>query len=307
MATDGAILVRDRVVAAAIETTTGTAATLAGADGAMNWYDAKISADIPATDRQQAGTLTAPPAVPGARTGKLSGRTEVYNAATAPLSFSRLLLACGFAASTGVYTPLTGSQTTLTLGVCEGSSARLKTALGCMGNVKISGEYGKPSYFNWDFMGKWAATQTVTKLVPTLPTTVPARTAGITLTIGGVSYKIGKYELDMGNKCILRQDVTDVTGYHSAYITDRKPLFKVPVEALPFGTIDWWANHLAGTTAALNLVIGSGTNGTVTIAAPAMQHYEPPQDEDRDGTMLDSLNFLLTSTTADGELSITLS
>lgn len=310
MATDGVILTRDRLIAAKIETTTGTAIALAAADGALNAFDLKIDATIPPTEREMQGSLTNLPQIPGPRQAKVGFRTEVYNAAANPLSWSPLLLSCGFAVATGVYTPTTGNLTTSTIGLYEGAGAasRLKEAAGCMGNVKISGEYGKPAYFMWDFMGKWVAPTGVTRIAPTFPAVIAPRCAAITLTIGGATYRAGKFEIDMGNKLSLRQDVTDVTGYRAAYIVDRHITIKIPAEAVTLATHDFYADHLAGTTAAISIVIGSGANNVVTIAAPAAQLLNPPQMEDREGILLDSLEFLCTSTTADsGEFTITLS
>lgn len=308
MATDGVILWRDRIFAANVEATTGTAIALVGADGVFNAFAPDIKPAIPPTDRMGQGSLTRLAPVPGAREGAYKLRTEVFNAAVAPLSFSRLLLACGFTVSTGVYTPLTAAQTTLTLGMYQGpTTSRFKSLAGAMGNVKISGEYGKPAYFDWDFKGKWVAPAGATKIAPTYPTTNPPRVAAATFTIGGTTYRLGKFEIDLQNKVVMRQDVTDVTGYRAAFITDRNPILRVPIESLPLATHDFFADHLAMTTAALSIVIGTGTNGTVTIAGSNLQLYNPPQDEDRDGINLDALEFVFTSTTADGEMSITLS
>ena len=308
MATDGVILVRNRVFAGNIETTTGTPIALTGTDGVFNVFSPDFKSEIPPSERMGQGSLTRLAPIPGARMGKFSFKTELYNAVTVPFIWSRLLLACGFQVTAGVYTPLTSMLSTLTLGMYQGDSSRFKSIAGAMGNLKIVGETGKPAMMEWEFTGKHIAPATATKIAPTYPTTVPARVAGITLTIGGVgTYRAGKFELDLGNKVVMRQDMTDVTGYRAATITDRKPVFKIPIESLPLATHDFWADHLASTTAALSIVIGSGLGGTVTIAATNLQFINPPQDEDRDGINLDSLEFVCTSTTADSELSLTLS
>ena len=308
MPTDGVILVRNRVFAANTETTTGTSIALTGADGVFNVFNPDFKSEIPPSERMGQGSLTRLAPIPGARMGKYTFKTELYNAATTPFIWSRLLLACGFQVTTGVYTPLTSMLNTLTLGMYQGDSSRFKSIAGAMGNLKITGETGKPAYMDWEFTGKHLAPATATKIAPTYPTTVPARVAGITLSLGGATtYRAGKFELDLGNKVVMRQDVTDITGYRAATITDRNPKFKISVESLPLATHDFFADHLASTTAALSIVIGSGLNGTVTITANNLQLINPPNDEDRDGINLDALEFVCTSTTADSELSLTLS
>lgn len=304
MATDTVLVTRKRVMAAAVETTTGTAVAVGATQGVFNVFDHKLDATIPPTERQAQASMSALVPIPGARMGKYIYKTELYNAASAPPWLSVLLLSCGCQVSTGVYSPLTSAATTSTQTLYQDGS-RQKVLTGCQGNAKFIGEYGKPVMAEWDFMGKWVAPATTSIIAPTYPTVIPPRFAGATLTVGGTAYRLGKFEFDLGNKVVMRQDVTDVTGYRAAFITERKPIIKIPVEALPFGTQDWYAAHLAMTTYAFSMAIGTGTNGILTLAATNLQLLNPPQDEDRDGLLLDSLEFLCTTSTADAEWTLT--
>jgi hypothetical protein len=305
MATDTPLLTRVRVAAAAVETTTGTAATVGASQGVFNIFDPKMTPAIPATQRQGQGSLTKLNPIPGARSGKMTFKTEIYNAASAPQWLSVLLAGCGFAVNTGVWGPVTGNATTITLGFYQ--AGRFKSICGAQGNFKITGEYGKPAMIEWEFTGKWVAPSSVAMIAPTFPTVQPPRFAGAVITYATVAYKQSKLEFDMGNVVSPRQDVSDVTGYHSFIITDRNPVFKVDPEALPLGTQDWYAAHLAETGIAFSCQIGTVANNIITIAAAALQLLNPPQDGDRAGILTDELEFQATSPTPDGELTITAS
>jgi hypothetical protein len=309
MATDSPLITRTRIFAAKAETTTGTAQTLASADGVFNVFDLDMVSDSSLTERQAQGSTSSLPGVPGAFGGKCAFKGEVWNGASTP-GWLTLLTGCGFALNTGVYSTTSTPSTTFTLGKFEGGS-RLKRLAGCMGDVTISGESGKPLSLDFSWMGKWCPPITQTIITPTYPAVSPPRFAGATITIGGVAYRINSFKLAMNNTCVLRQDVADNanslnTGYHSAYITSRRPIISVDPEALALATIDWHAMYAAGTTAAFSLAVGTGTNGIITIAAPAIQLVSPPKDADRNGIHTEQLEFLCTSTTgADGEVTVT--
>lgn len=312
MAADSPILTRQRVLAFAAEATTGTGATLNATQGGLtNAYDSKIKYDIKANERKGQGSGSPLNPVPGARSGKCTFSSELFGsgtAATAP-GWGILLLACGMQLNTAIYTPLTAAIETLTMGVYYGSgtTARLKTIVGAMGDVKIKGSTGNPVMLEWDFLGVHAAPTTVTIITPTYPTTIPPRFAGGTLTVGGTAYRIGEIEIAFNNKLTLRKDAAQSTGYHAAYVVERRIIVKINPEALPLSSEDWYAAHVAGTTFALSLTVGSVAGNEFTIAAPVMQLLNPPDDKDEDEILHDDLEFLCVrnSSAGDDEFSIT--
>lgn len=304
MATDAPILSRVRVLAAAVETTTGTPASLSGTTAVFNVFDPKLDYQIPPSERQAQGSITALNPIPGARMGKCTFKTEIYNASSPPQWLSVLLVGCGFQALSGnIYSPQTGAATTITLGLYQ--AGRLKQLAGAQGNFKITGEYGKPVIIEWEFTGKWVAPTSTAIIAPTYPTVQPPRFAGATVTYASTAYKQSKLEFDMGNVVSPRQDISDASGYHSFIVTARKPVLKVDPEALLLSTQDFYAGHIAETSYAFSCAIGTVSNNIITIAAGALQLLNPPQDGDRAGILTDDLEFLCTSTTADGELTIT--
>lgn len=300
------LVTRKRLIAAKLETTPGTGIALTATDATCPVYDPALKYTIPMNRRKAPGSATDFTGVPGPRQGQFTGQTHLYNAATAPAWASVLLAACGFVGSAGVYTPVTGSASANCATVGFYQSGRLKTIVGAAGTAVIKGSAGNPCTIDWTFTGKHAAPSSTAILAPTYDATVPPRFAGATVTIGGVAYKVSDFELDLGNKVTLVEDVNDVTGYAFALVVDREE--KLTVKLMATTAKDFYADHVAGTEAAFSMAVGSGTNGVVTIAAPKCQLTDPPEDSDRDGYLEDSLTFQLNQNAADdSELSITLS
>lgn len=304
MSVNTALPVRVRRSAAKIETTTGTPITLTTGDAGFIIYDAKISRSNSPTQRPKEGSSSNLAPVAGAEQGKFSFKTHVYNAASAPQWLTVLLLGCGVQVSSGgVYSPLTGPSTTLTIG--HNQNGTLKRISGAMGNVKFTGEAGKQMIAEWEFEGLWQPPTTAAILVPTDSGAQPPRFANSAITVATVPYPISKFEFDFGNKIVMRQDPADPTGFRAAFIADRVPMIKLDPEAVALGTQDWHAAQAAGTTYAFSAAIGSVSNNILTFAAPAIALNNPPQDGDRNQIRVDELEFLCTSTTDDAEWSIT--
>lgn len=315
MAVDSALLYRQRTLAAKIETTTGTAIALDAASGAVNVFDSSVESAIKMTERDGQGSFAPLAPIPGASEGSAKFKTEVTTSGTAtdPFWIGTLLAGCGFAATNSIWYPKTGASATLTIG--QFISGQLHSIAGAMGKFTIDFEIGKPGMVSWDFGGVWQSPSSTELLAPTYPTVVPARFAGGTLSLGGTTtYRVGKISISVENTIAMREDMiaTDGatsnaygTGIHSYQITGRKITTKISAEALSLATKNWWEDHRTVTAAALSLVLGSGTNGTITIAAPALVHLDAPGVEDNNGLYRNALSFLNTGTAGgDTELSI---
>jgi hypothetical protein len=299
---------RKRLVAAKLETTQGTAISLAAADGTTPCFDPALKYTIPMNKRPSQGSKSQHPGVPGPRSGELTFKSHVYNSgsATNPTWASTLLAACGMVGAGGVYTPVTGSSSASTITAGLYQAGRLKTIVGAAGNFVLRGTNGNPVEIEWRFLGKWAAPTTTSIITPTYDTIIPPRAAGATVTIGGTAYKIKEWMLDPGNVLTLVGDQNDATGYHLCVADDGNPTLTVKLMATT--AKDFYADHIAGTEAAFSCALGSGANNLVTIAAAKTQLQDPPEDEDDSGYMLDSLTFQLNKNAAagDDEFSVTL-
>ena len=293
-------------MAAVAETTTGTAAALAAANGAMNVLNHELDEDSPFNDRPGQSALSHLQPVIGEQGGHANFAVEIANDVT-PYWATTLLPGCGMVAASGVYSPLTGQQTTLTIGLYN--DGRLKQIAGAQGSWVAKLVDGKIGMMEFKFLGKWVAPTSVALIAPTYPTALPPKCTGLTCTIGGTSYKLSEIEIDYQNTVTLRRDITDPTGYHAAFIVDRKVLIKVDPEALPLSTQDWYNIRAANTSLAFSATVGSGAGHQVTFAAPVCTMANPVKDKDSSGTLRDELVFYASRNTAagDDELTITLS
>ncbi len=311
MALDTTLLVRNRVLAIANESTTGTAGTLdataCGAFGVLR--DISVKAEIPSYERQGQQYLSKLKPIPGAKKGTVEFTSEVFSSAGAPSWATILLPACGMLNTSSVFTPQTATASngmhTATIGSYE--AGRLRSVKGCAGTYKIKGKSGEPLLITWTFTGGFVSPTTTAIPGPiTYPTPVPPRFAGATFTVGGTTYRISDFEFDAGNTVYLREDPTDVSGYRASIVTDRKPMIRIDPESLPLSTQDWYAAYMASTSYAFDLKIGSSGN-FFELTAPALALETSPDFKDSTGLMRDQLEFVCTKSSGDDEYVLTFS
>jgi hypothetical protein len=290
MAVAHPLLVRQRIFAAKSETTNGTAESLTASDAALNIFEPKLDADSELSERQGQSALSPLPGVAGAIGADVEATTDLVGSDTVP-SWGVLLQAAGFGLDTRTYTIKTGvsTQATLTCGLY--TDGRLKTAAGCMFDMVIKLKAGEPGRVEFKGRGAWQAPTDVALITPTYPTTKPPRFAGVAFTVGGTAYLVDEVEIALGNEVVLRQDPAASCGYRSAVITNRKVTVKMAPEAKLLAAQDWHAAYLAGTTYALSCPVGTAADNIVTITAPALQLLKPPADDDRDGVLVEALEF----------------
>jgi len=305
------LLKRVRVLAAKIETTSGTAESLAAADCDFNAFDIDIQANIDFNQRPSQGSFSHLPGTLGPRGGTLSFKTELHGdgAAGTPEWASTLLPACGFVESTGTFSPTTeapGSNVkTVTVGVYE--NGLLKTLRGAAGNCKLIFPSGQPVMLEWTFRGVWQAPTDTAIIAPTYPTILPLRFANATLTLGGSSFGcLSNLEIDMGNNVILRECATpsDSSGYEAALITDRRVVGSMDPETVLVATNDHYGKWLSGSEEALNVVLTDGTD-TITVNAPKTQRTNI-QEGDRNGIQTDQIEFQCNKSAAAGDDELTI-
>lgn len=304
MPVDAPLIRRRAVFGAKAEATTGTAESLTTAEAAFNAWNVSIKPDIALTRREgQGSSLDTLPGVPGARGARINVETEIYGAATVP-AWGLLLQASGFGLSSRTYTITSSAINDTTLTVGNWIAGRFYSAVGVVLNWAFSMRSGQVVRSTWTGTGAWVPPTSTALIAPTYPTTLPPRAASATFTIGGQSYKISSLDFDLGNQIVYREDVTKLSGYFSAAITDRAPTVRIDPEALLLSTKDWHADHLASTEAALSLVINGGANNTFTLSMPKLQLVEAPDDGERGGIFTDMLTFAPNRSAAAGDDSI---
>ena len=307
------LLRRKSVLAAKIESTSGTAESLAAADAAFNVFDLTMTPTIAMTPRPSQGSFSSLPAVPELYGGTCTFRTEIYGtgAGGVPGWASTFLPACGWTAAGGVFTPKSeapGSNVkTLTIGAYIDGNRMLMR--GCAGTFSMTFETGKIAVINWTFTGVWAGQSAVALLAPTYPTALPLRVGNATFSIGAWSPCWQSLTIDAGNTVVLRECATnsDSSGYAAAIITDRLPTGTINPEAEADGTKDNYDIWTAMTEEALAFDLENATD-KFAIAAPKLQRTNVAAG-DRNGVLTDEITFQMNKSAAAGndELSFTFS
>lgn len=292
MALDTApLLSRNKKFAFKLETTTGTFISLGATNATTRVLNPSVNYDIELIEREDTESLSDPAAEFGARSAKVAFQTWMHGSGTsgsAP-AWADLLKACGMTATSLAYAPNTGATDTLSFG-CYYAGSRAKFAAGAMGTAVFKLTRGQHTTIDWNFTGKYVAASASSLTTPTYDTVIAPRTVA-TFTLGGTTYRVPEFEFDLGNTVILREDITDATGYRAAYITNRSPRIRVTPEASALGTKDWYADMIAGTTSAGVLTVGSSAGNTIAFSFPKLQLLSPPNESDRNGMLVETLEF----------------
>lgn len=299
------------VLAAKIETTPGTAVSLAGADATFNVFNAKITPDINFNPREGQESMSALAGTNDAYAGTCTFSMELTGGSSIPAWATTFLPACGLVASSLVMSPQSnppgsGGVKSLTIGrYVDGKFYSIK---GAMGNAVFRFVAGARIMIDFTFRGVWVPPSDVSILAPTHTTVEPLRFVSSALAIGAYSPKVANMTIDLGNEIYLREDSASSAGLISAIIADRKMKGTIDPEAALVATRDNHAVWLARTTAALAITCGAALNG-VAFAAPAFQ-ITKVDESDRGGMHIDSIDFILARTAGgvgDDELTLTFS
>lgn len=315
------LLQRRRVMAAKIETTVGEAIALAAADAAFNAMDVTISPDIETETRHgQGGGLSKLPPVPGARGGTITFKIELVGSGSigtpVPQWATTLLPACGMYDDSDVFKldsrppEASGSNTkTLTIGVYE--DGLFKSLRGAMGNAVFQFAAGKVIGIEFTFSGIWVDPSDVALLTPNYPSVIPPRFASSGLSVDGDwTPRVAEMTIDLGNDVQLREDSTDISGFHSAVIVDRESGGTMDPEATSVADHDAYGDWLRSTGGALVIDIGAGSadGNRIQFAAPVFQ-LTGVDEADRNAVQTDAVEFKLikSADAGDDELTITFS
>jgi len=299
---------RKHTLAAKIEATAGTAESLTNAEAAFNVFNFEIQQGSEFQQRPRQGAFSHLPGVVGARSGTATFTTEIFGdgAGGVPGWASTLLPACGWVASTGVFTPRTEAPGTnvKTITIAKYEDGVRKMLRGAMGTFEIVLVPGQIALINWTFRGAWQSVTDQTLLTPTYPTRSPLRSVG-TYSLASATHCFSNMTINAGNNLILRPcfNPADGSGYFTGMVTDRLPTGSFDPEAKLVATDDRYGRWLAGTEQALSIAMADAQD-TITIAAPKVQ-ITNPQEANREGLQVDNLQFQCNGDSGNDELSIT--
>lgn len=307
------LLRRKSVLAAKIETTSGTAESLTASEAAFNVFDITMTPNIAMTPRPSQGSFSSLPSVPELYGGTCTFRTEVYGSGSGgvPGWASTFLPACGWTNSAGTFSPKSetpGSNVkTLTIGAYIDGNRMLMR--GCAGTFSMTFETGKIAVINWTFTGVFVSQTAVALLAPTYPTALPLRVGNATFSIGAWSPCFQQMTIDAGNTVVLRECATntDGSGYAAAIITDRSVTGSINPEMELDGTKDNYDLWTSSTEEALAFSLQNATD-KFALAAPKLQRTTVAMG-DRNGVVTDEIAFQCNKSAAAGndELTFTFS
>jgi hypothetical protein len=288
------LLKRKRVLAAKIETTPGTAETLAGADASFNVYNIIAQQEIEMESREAQGGFGMHTSLSGGRKGRITFSVDASwdGTATEPSWADTFLPACGWVKAGQVFTPRTevpGTNVkTLTMAIYQ--DGELKKLSGAAGTFQMVCPTGRTAYFTFDFQGIWVAPEAAAILAPTYPTPLGLRYATSTTTWDSEPLCLENITLDSGNTVILKECAANVSGYDYALVTNRVVTVTGNPEAISSGDYDRFAKHLSNSEASLTWNLDGPTNSVLTITAPKAQIVDI-KEGDRNGLVVDDITW----------------
>lgn len=302
-----ALLSRQNVIAAKIETSPGTYEALAAADAAHNVMNLVVTPDVPSINRPGQSNLSKLASVPAGRKCKVAFDTDLVGTAsngTDPLWATTFLAAAGWLGNTNVWKPSTLDPSTISIGVYQ--DGLMYKIVGAKGNCEIRLKTGEPGVVHFEFEGVLSANTDVALLAPTYPTVIPPRFAGATFTVGGLTPKCSTATFKFSNTIKVAEDPATASAYHRAYIVDRAFEFTCDPEASLVATYDPQSLMFAGTEVAISCALGATAGNVITIAVPKAQIINV-QPGDRDGLHVHNLTCVMNrnASLGDDEASIT--
>lgn len=295
------IIKNQRLLAAKIEGTVGTAETLLAADATpFTAFDVVIQPTAEFLQRPSQGSSQQLVGVVAQRSGTATFRTEwIPDGTLAVPAWADVLfpgVACPSLAS-GTFTPTTAAPganvKTLTIGVFQGG--RYKAIRGAVGNVVITIQPGQPIYCDWTFTGAWITPVDIATPKTTRTTQKPMLGQQGSTTIGGIAMCYSSMTIDFGNTITMRPCIASPSGIHSFAVTNRNINGTIDPESKLVATHPAYTDWIDGVTRALVITFSGGGND-VEITAPALQ-ITNPQEGEREGLEVDQINYQLVAAT----------
>lgn len=286
------VLAKKGFIASKIETTPGTAMTLAGADIKSRTFKPTFKPDIDIEERDSlTNTLSSRPSAVGARMGEiafeawLAGSTS-GNLQSAGCEHHEFLQACGIL-GTGTSSPDDGMTYTptsdpanwkfLTIGFWQ-DAKNYYQIYGAQGNVSFEFRIGKPILAKFAFKGAYSGAPAATS-IPTSSIAIPITLNAPVLLAAGCTWASQSSliikELDLNIIGVAPEMLTSFNGtdgYAHAHIVDRKPTGRMKLLAPKFtGSSDFEIEKMLrdSTASGLSLTVGSAENNKFVTTIPS--------------------------------------
>lgn len=299
------LLKKVRQLAAKIETTIGTDASLGNSDVAFNAWDIMIQPNIDRATREAQSDFGQISGTPGQYIGTATFKTDMGwdGTSTEPSWADILLPACGWVKLNTVFTPRANAPETETtdpgpafekprcITISSYQNGKIRKLTGAMGTFKIILTAGKMAHIEWEFKGAYTAIADGSMLTQTAPTASPLRFASASAcTFNSVSLAVESITIDAGNVLTAVEDCTTAAGVKNFLVTERIPKITCNPESILNSSQNRESIWLAGTEYAIAITMdGTGTS-TIGFAAPKAELINV-QEGDRNGMITDELEF----------------
>ena len=304
------LLLKKTVLGGKIESTIGTAETVAAADCTINAYNVVINPETELEQREGQGGFGKLASIPGARRGRATFSVDLaYDGSTVPAWASTYLPACGLVLSTATYKPRTevpGSnvKTATIAAFIDGVRRQI---YGAVGNARFILPTGRMGRIEFDFQGVYSDESDVA--IPSsinYVNTLPLRVAGGATSWASSNICLESATIDLGNVITARECSTSAAGLDSFVITDRNIRVTGNPESKLIATQNRYGQFRDATEGILSFTIAGPTTSTVVFSMPKAQIVAKPMG-DRNGIMIDQIEWQANKNvdTADEELSFT--
>ena len=304
------LLLKKAVLGGKIESTIGTAETLAAADCTINAYNVVINPETEVEQREGQGGFGKLASIPGARRGRATFSVDLaYDGSAVPAWASTYLPACGLVLSTATYKPRTevpGSnvKTATIAAFVDGVRRQI---YGAVGNARFILPTGRMGRIEFDFQGVYSDEADVA--IPSsinYVNTLPLRVSGGATSWASSNICLESATIDLGNVITARECSTSAAGIDSFVITDRNIRVTGNPESKLIATQNRYGQFRDSTEGILSFTIAGPTTSTVVFSMPKAQIVSKPMG-DRNGIMIDQIEWQANKNvdTADEELSFT--
>lgn len=279
--------------AAKIETTAGTAISLAAADGTINFFNAQVIDNTEFLERVGQSAYERIAGSIGGRVGQATFQTDLVPGSGGHPAWASLLLpACGWVASGDTYTPRTepAGSNVKTLTMAKYTNGIYEQIHGAMGTFSITFSAGRTAVVDWTFTGCYTEPTDVSIITPTYVTTNPLRFVSSALAVGSYTPKIDTLTLNAGNDVVLLPDSRSATGYSHANVRDRNITISIDPERALVASVPWNTDWASRTPRAISWAMSESNLG-ITFTAPAAQIMAAPAPGERGGARVDTVTF----------------
>ncbi|MBN1377858.1 MAG: hypothetical protein JXA04_01330 [Gammaproteobacteria bacterium] len=211
----------------------------------------------------------------GQRSGELTFKMDLRGNGSGGLDAGQaiILQACGLKKTLEVYQVHASHPDDKTISVDVWLGGKKKGLAGAMGNIVFDGVVGDSLVATVTLTGIYQAP--VDEAVPsqTPGTEAPFKLKSGSFGLGGESILINKYSLDLGNNVVLRPDASTSSGILSAAIPINNAVISLDPEEALVADYDFDGIKLAGTEAAVSLVVSNGTD-KLTLSTPKVETKE---------------------------------